>query len=463
MSQLTYYIKTYGCAMNYADSNAIRNVLQAKDYSEVISPLKADIIILNSCSIRKQAEDKVAGWILRIKDKKYKDKKYILTGCMAVRYKRSVENFKNDGKSPNIDDEWEIDQKYVENLYKKHKWIDLILSIRDIENLPEYIEKYLLKGKRPPFSDKKLSTPESLNVICKNILTNEFQALIPISSGCNNFCTYCIVPYTRSRQNDYKYDIILSRVKEAISQGYKQITLLGQNINSWRDVSEGKDYDFADLLESLSKIEGEFWINFLSSNPMDWTDKLTNIVINSKKVMKWLNLAVQSGSNDVLKRMNRRYSVERFYEIVSSLKEKMPKFRVYTDAIIGFSGETEDDFKKTMNLIKKAKIEMVYTGKYSVRQGTTASKLFKDDVSLRDKIFREKMLVNYINEFRARENKKLIGKNMKILIKSVNKGITFFNHDVVFKGRMISSDLLGCFVDCLVVDANVRGLVVKLN
>ncbi len=437
-----YYIKTYGCAMNYADSNNIRNIMDRAGYLESETAGGADIIIINSCSIRQQAEDKIMGWGMRIVEKNLEEKRVVITGCMASRYNR-----KSD----------ELDEKYLDALKDKLKWADFIIPIERIECLPD-----LLAGKEIAAG----CTTQSYRPLCKQSIKDNFQAMIPISAGCDNFCSYCIVPYTRGGQRNYKYDIIKENIKTALNRGYKLITLLGQNVNSWQGSIEEKECDFGDLLKKVCSIEGDFWVNFLSSNPMDWTDKLTRVVTEEDKIMKWLNLAVQSGSDSVLERMNRRYTVGRFAQIVRDIKSREPQFRVYTDIITGFSGESDKDWDSTVKLIKELDVEMVYTGKYSKREGTLAARQYEDDVSWGEKSRREKQLVNMINERRIEKNRLWTGSDVRILIQSANKGVTRFYHDVVFDGptvdKISAGSLIGSFQKARVVDGNVKGLVVKL-
>lgn len=428
---MKYYVKTYGCAMNYADSNNIRNILNQCGLIETKNLQDANYLIINSCSIRKQAEDKVEGWKMKLKKKGIKPDKIILTGCMASRYNRQTN---------------EIEQKYLQNLKKRFSWVDEIIPIEEIGKISSTLKKECYDIEYKPF--------------CNNPATDGFNAMIPISSGCDNFCSYCIVPYTRGRQANLDCGIIIDRVKLAVSKGYKLITLLGQNVNSWQNVTKEGNLDFADLLKKVCAVEGDFWVNFLSSNPMDWTDKLTETLVSEPKIMKWCNIAVQSGSDKILKKMNRKYTVKRFIEIVNSLKKRDADFRVFTDLIVGFSGESEQDWQSSLDLISKMDIEMVYSGKYSVREGTSASKYCDDDVKLSEKVGREKQLVKLVNGNRLRSHSMWAGKKMKVLIQYNNRGVSHYNHDVIFDS--VDDGLLGSFCEVVVTDANVKGLMVKL-
>jgi tRNA-2-methylthio-N6-dimethylallyladenosine synthase len=392
----TFFIKTYGCAMNSADSNSIRNLLNRNGLKEVQNWKDSDIVILVTCSIRQQAEDKVSGWGIKAQKDVFNDKIVILTGCMAQRYDRS-----ND----------KTNERYRRSLLKRFPWINHILNITEINKLPT-----LLK-----LDNTELLDTPNINYDKANI----YQGLFSISHGCNNFCSYCIVPYARGKLINFPKEKILNDIKEFVSNGGKLVTLLGQNVNSWED----GDDNFVDLLKEVEKIKGEFWINFLSSHPKDFSDKLIDLITTHDKFLKHCNIAVQSGSNKILGLMNRQYKIQKFIDICKKIKEKNPNFRITTDAIVGFPKETEEDFKKTLGLLKECYIEMVYIGKYSPRSGTASSRL-EDSISLSVKKTREKALRNVVNEIRLREHKKLVGKKLPILMINANHGISYYNHEV---------------------------------
>ncbi len=434
---MKYYIKTYGCAMNYADSRRISEIMKSNSFTEVNSALKADIIILTSCSIRQSAEDKILGWGIKTKKKEYKDKIIVLTGCMAVRYNRQNKNSKTS-------------LKYTEKLKRQAPWIDFILPITNINKLPDLIKKEAIKN-----FDK---SPESLK---KENLVGE--ALIPISTGCNNFCSYCIVPYTRGPLKNFSTKLILEKVEEALSQDKKLITLLGQNVNSWIDTYKGNKIDFAGLIELITTKFNteEYWINFLSSNPHKWNTHLTEVITKNSKVMKWSNIAIQSGSNVILEKMNRKYKVEDFIKIVEKIKKTYPKFSITTDIIVGFPGETDEEFQKTLDLIKRLKFNMVYAGKYSPRVGTLSAKLYSDKIPLKVKKNRERTLKDLVNKLRLEYNKRWINKKISILTTSKKRGVSYFNHDVIFNNEL-KIDQINTFVRAKVKEANKKGLKVEI-
>lgn len=422
----TYYIKTYGCAMNYSDSDKLRFILKNCGLTELSDYKTADVIILNSCSVRQQAEDKILGWARKVKG--LKDKRIILTGCMAIRIDRKT---------------GEKDQKYEKSLKRKCPWIDFIVGDRDYENIPLLLK---LKCKNP-------NSEYSL------IQLSKFQGLFPISYGCNFFCSYCIVPYTRGKLINRSYKEIVKDITNFVKMGGKQITLIGQNVNSWKSVDNKTLLSFADLLENISKIKGDFWINFISSNPMDFSEELHNQIVNNPKIMKSMNLAVQSGSDSILKRMNRKYTVKAFTNIAQKIKKESPQFRLTTDIIVGFPGETEEDFMQTQKLLKTIDFDMVYLGKYSPRKGAVSEK-FIDDVSQKVKEKRANYIFEYINQRRKKHNEYWLDKNIRVLITGGRRGISYYNHEVLFNS-VNKESLIGCFVDCKVIGANVSGLIVE--
>ncbi len=393
----TFYIKTYGCAMNYADANSVRNLLKKYNLKELKNWQKADIVILVTCSIRQQAEDKVSGWGIKAQKSQFEDKTVVVTGCMAQRYDR-----KTDLTS----------KKYQNQLLDRFPWIDYIINIKDIKQLP----KILNLGNKELVENSNIFYDES----------NIYQGLFSTSYGCNNFCSYCIVPYARGKLVNYPKEEILNDIKEFVKNGGKLITLLGQNVNSWKQ----EDETFTDLLKEVESIEGEFWINFLSSHPRDFSDELIELITTHDKFLKHCNIAVQSGSDRILEMMNRQYKAQRFIEICKKIKEKSPQFRITTDAIVGFPTESEEDFNKTLALLKECDIEMVYIGKYSPREGTTASKL-EDNVPLKIKKQREKKLRDAVNEIRSKKHSNLVGKEIPILMISPSRGISYYSHEVI--------------------------------
>jgi len=393
----TYYIKTYGCAMNYADSNSIRNLLNDYSLQEVNNWEEADLVILVTCSIRQQAEDKVSGWGIKVRNDNFKDKTIILTGCMAQRYDRNKDK---------------VSEKYNIKLKRQFPWIDYIIDFKEINKLP----KILGINNNDLVKNQNINYDES----------NQYQGLFPISNGCNNFCSYCIVPYTRGKLTNYPKTEIINSIKDFLNQGGKLVTLLGQNVNSWEYDNE----NFVDLLKEINKIKGEFWINFISSHPKDISNELIELITKEDKFLKHCNIAVQSGSDRILKLMNRKYRAHKFIDICKKIKDENSNFRITTDAIVGFPTESESDFLNTVDLIKECDIEMVYIGKFSPRKGTKAYAL-DDNISLDIKKKREVILRETVNKIRLEKHRNLLNQKIPVLMYRPNKGISYYNHDVI--------------------------------
>lgn len=456
----TFFIQTYGCAMNYADSDSIRKFMNEAGSVEVDKYQSADVVIINSCSIRGQAEDKISGWGIKAKKTSIKSKLFVLTGCMAQRFDR-----KNN----------ELDKKYARKIVAKFPWIDILVANSDLDEIPELVANLSSIGKKS--SKKKINeTSFSSSIIGKDsdsskqyMIKDRFQqnssdryrGVFPISVGCDNFCSYCIVPFSRGKLQFRTVDSIVKDVTDFVNKGGKIVTLAGQNVNNWRGFVNGRKIEFADLLEKVCKIEGDFWITFISSNPMDFTDRLIEIATTYPKVMKYLNIAVQSGSERILKLMNRKYTLERFNEIVTKLKEKSEGFRVTTDIIVGFPSETLDDFAKSLGLIKELGIEMVYVGKYSPREGTVSSKL-EETCSADLKDSREREINEVINRTRLEKHKSLVGSVMRVLAIGGKRGFSYYGHEVNFT-ETVKGSMIGKFVDIEVVGASRAGVVGQIK
>ncbi len=341
----TYFITTYGCQLNVHESEKLAGVLKKRDFLPANKLEDADIIIYNTCAIREGAEDRVFGNVGALKKLKreHKDKIIAVCGCMTQQKAKA------------------------EKLYEVFPFIDIIFGTSNLYKFEEFLDK---KTKR------LLAYDEDFNLEGENMpfyRTSGENAWVNIMQGCNNFCTYCIVPYVRGRERSRAHEDILKEVKEAVNSGFKLITLLGQNVNSY-----GKDcgeISFAELLKRVADIEGDFKIAFMTSHPKDLTSEVIDVVAQNDKLLKEIHLPVQSGSNSVLERMNRKYTVEKYLSIINEIKAKIPNVRITTDIIVGFPGETEEDFEKTCELIKKVKYDGVFAFMYSVREGTVAEKM----------------------------------------------------------------------------------------
>ena len=341
----TYFITTYGCQLNVHESEKLAGVLQKRGFLPADKLEDADIIVFNTCAIREGAEDRVFGNVGALKKlkKEHKEKIIAVCGCMTQQKAKA------------------------EKLYQVFPFIDIIFGTSNLHKFEEFLDK---KTKR------LLAYDEDFNLEGENMpfyRTSGENAWVNIMQGCNNFCSYCIVPYVRGRERSRPHEDILKEVKEAVNSGYKLITLLGQNVNSY-----GKDcgeISFAELLTKVASIDGDFKIAFMTSHPKDLTSEVIDVVANNKKLLKEIHLPVQSGSNSVLERMNRKYTVEKYLSIIEEIKTKIPDVRITTDIIVGFPGETEEDFEKTCSLIRKVKYDGIFAFMYSVREGTVAEKM----------------------------------------------------------------------------------------
>jgi tRNA-2-methylthio-N6-dimethylallyladenosine synthase len=382
-----YFIYTFGCQQNISDSERIKSVFKKINYQATSQIKEADLIIINSCSIRQSAIDRLRGLALKIKKikKENKEIKSILTGCLL-----------------------EKDRK------KFKEYFDFILPIKTLNKWPQIIKK---KASYPFFNQRDKDFVENNGIDYFNIQPergNHFSALIPISSGCNNFCTYCVVPFTRGPLICRGHKKILQEVRQAIKNGAKEIWLHGENVNDYLSPSQ-KNINFSSLLKKIDKLKGDFWIRFISSHPKNFSEELINQLPKIEKLAQHLHIPVQSGSNNILKKMNRSYSVKDFKILISKIRNKIPNIAITTDVIVGFPGETKKDFQETVNLFKEIKFDMAYIAKYSKREGTKAAQI-KDNVSLQEKEDRRKKLNNVLEKTALQNNKKYLNKKIKVLI-----------------------------------------------
>jgi len=367
MSQ-KYFIVTYGCQMNKSDSERIATILEGKGYKKSSKINEADLIVVNMCSVRQSAVDRIFGLSQKFSKLKIKNKKLkiILTGCIL---KSDREKFKKE--------------------------FDLILGIKDLPNWPKIFNKKC----DVLFSDRNFIRQNYLKVQSK--YSNNFSAFIPISNGCNNACVYCVVPFTRGPlvcrdQREILKEVKnsvqkgLNPIRNAISNGAREIWLLGQNVNDYQSPTD-TSINFAKLLKMVNDIPGDFKFFFVSPHPKNFSDELIDTLAKCKKFGKYFNLPVQSGDDKILKRMNRNYTVKEYKNLVKKIRKKIPEIKLSTDVIVGFPGETEKQFQNTVKLFKEIKFNWAYIAKYSPRPGTAAFKL-KDNIPLEEKKRREKIL-----------------------------------------------------------------------
>ena len=385
---------TYGCQMNVHESEKIRGILYSLGMNETEDIEKANVVVFNTCCIREGAEDRAYNNIMALRKWKEKnpDNVIVLCGCMPQQ---------KDGKY---------------NMKNKLPFVDIIVGTHNINSIGKHLIDYSNNKKRIL---EILDSPNASMDIDGCIRDDKTNAYVNIIYGCNKFCTYCIVPYVRGREKSRPMDEIYKEVKDLVqNQGYKYITLLGQNVNSY-----GKDFEektsFAELLSHLCKIEGDFKIKFMTSHPMDFGDDLIKVMKTESKVAKALHLPVQSGSSAILKKMNRHYDSKHYMKLIKKVKHAIPNISLSTDIIVGFPGETESDFNKTMKLIKKVRYDQVFAFMYSKRTGTPAA-VFDSQVDEEIKNDRVNKLLRLQKIISKDSLKKNIGKTYNCLIKHIN-------------------------------------------
>lgn len=383
-----YFVKTYGCQMNEHDSENIRAILEDMGYTEAVTMEEADLILLNTCAIRENAHNKVFGMVGRIKHLKESKPDLIagICGCMAQ------------------------EEVIVAEIMQKYKWLDLVFGTHNIYRLPQLLKDVLEKRKQ------EIEVFSIEGDIYENLPVkrdSKYKAWINIMYGCDKFCTYCIVPYTRGKQRSRKPEFILNEVRKLIEEGYQEVTLLGQNVNAYgKDLSE--TYTMAQLLEDVAKT-GIPRIRFVTSHPWDFTDSMIDVIGKYDNIMPYIHLPLQSGSNRILKLMGRRYTKESYLTLYHKLKEALPHSSITTDIIVGFPSESEDDFEDTLEVVRKCAFDSAFTFIFSPRVGTPAA-LMEDTVPLEVKERRLRQLNELINFYSHQANEKYLGKVVPVLL-----------------------------------------------
>ena len=389
----TYHIKTYGCQMNEHDTEMMCAMLEEMGYAKCDIMEEADVILLNTCAIRENAHNKVFGMLGRIKHLREERPNIIvgLCGCMAQ------------------------EEVVIDEIKTKLKWLDLVFGTHNIHRLPILLNDVSRK------KEQEIEVYSKEGDIIENlpyIRDNKFKSWVNIMYGCDKFCTYCIVPYTRGKQRSRKHEDIVKEVESLIKDGVVEITLLGQNVNAYgKDLYD--DYGMENLLEDVAKT-GIQRIKFVTSHPWDFTDKMIEIINKYDNVLPFIHLPVQSGSDRILKLMGRRYTKESYLELFSKMREQIKDVSITTDIIVGFPGETEEDFEETLSLYEQCKFDLAYTFIYSPRVGTPAAKM-KDDVSEDEKRKRLARLNEKVNKYALESNKKLLNKTVSVLIEGISE------------------------------------------
>ena len=419
----TFFLKTYGCQMNEHDSENIEALLVKLGFSKVEDYEEADLVLLNTCSIRENAHNKAFGMLGRLKHLKETKKDLIigLCGCMAQ------------------------EASVVDEIMKKYKYVNFVFGTHNLYQLPEILDKAIEEAKQQiEVFSKEGDLIEGLPVV----RANSYKAYVNIIYGCNKFCTYCIVPYTRGRERSRAKEDILKEVEELISLGYKEVTLLGQNVNAYgKDLYE--DYTLGNLLEDIAKMDIPR-VRFMTSHPWDFTDEMIEVIGKYKNIMPSVHLPVQSGSSRILKLMGRRYTKESYLELFNKIKNTVPGVSISTDIIVGFPGETEEDFLETLDLVEQCRYDNAFTFIFSAREGTPACKL-KDDTPLKEKEERLYRLNEVVNKYFLENNKKLEEKVVPVLVEGLseksdmyfgytdtNKLINFYSSKEVVVGDIVS-------------------------
>ena len=386
-------VQSFGCQLNMTDGEKLKWLLLSMGYGLTEEPEQADLILLNTCAVREHAEDRVFGHLGQLKPYKQKKPGLIigLCGCMTA------------------------EEPVREKLKASYPYVNLVVGTGALERLPAMLLE-ILDGKKHSVDATVQSAPsEELS----QVRSCSFKASVPIMYGCNNFCTYCIVPYVRGRERSRDPKVIEQQVQELVSQGCKEIFLLGQNVNSYgKDLPDG--IRFPELLRRLDAIEGEYWIRFMSSHPKDATPELIDVICDSRHVEKHLHLPVQSGSDSILHAMNRCYTVEKYLETVRYARSRVPDFALTTDIIVGFPNETDEEFSATLGLLEQVGYDNVYSFIYSPRSGTKAAQI-ADYTPAQVKTARMQQLLAQQREISTRLYRRFLGRTMQVLFEGVSR------------------------------------------
>lgn len=421
-------IHTYGCQQNVADSEKIKGMLYLAGFDFTDNTEDADLILFNTCAIREHAEDRVFGNVGALKNIKRRHPSVTIALCGCMMEQKSV----------------------ADRIYKSYPFVNIVFGTHSVSRFPELYYNQLVNGKRI------FDTCDD-NTIYEDVPTlrdKEFKGWLPVMYGCDNFCSYCIVPYVRGRERSRSSEAVISEAKAMIEAGYKEITLLGQNVNSY---GKGLDEDitFSELLKRIDAIEGDYILRFMTSHPKDCTHELIDTIAESKHISKHLHLPFQSGSSKILKAMNRRYTREKYLDIIAYAKSKIPDVSLTSDIIVGFPGETYEDFCETLSLIKEVEFTSLFTFIYSRRPGTPAAEL--PDVATEEekgKWFTE--LLKTQEKIAADRCKSMVGSTERVLVEEVNEKNGFLScrtsGNIIVEAQGDES-LIGTFCDVKVTEA----------
>lgn len=437
---MKYTNVSYGCQMNVHESEKIAGILEELGYTPAGSIEESDIIVFNTCCIRDTAEKRAFGNIGAVKPIKKKNKDLIVAvvGCMT-------------------------EQKGYDKIFKeKYPYVDIVLGTGNLNLLKEKIIEKREQGKKTYLTQ---SCNDPIDETVPQSRTSYPNAWVNIMYGCNNFCTYCIVPYVRGRERSREPEEILKEVRSLVEDGYKEITLLGQNVNSYgNDFSDRPEVNFANLLKAVSEIPGKFRIRFMTSHPKDLTEEVVDVIASSDKIMNNIHLPVQAGSDAVLKKMNRKYDRAHYLALIDMIKAKLPGVGITTDIMVGFPTETEEDFSDTLDLVRKVRYSNAFTFIYSVRKGTAAATMPQIDYQTKRRRITE--LITLQNEITKELSEEYIGNVYEVLIEDVNKKYKNAVCGRTESGRLVSCvgdpSLIGTFQNILITEARSASLFGKI-
>ena len=430
----TFFLKTYGCQMNEHDSEVIEALLKLLGFSKIEDYLKADLIILNTCSIRENAHNKAFGMLGRIKHLKQERPNVMVGICGCMAQEASV----------------------VESILRDYRFVNFVVGTHNLSELPKVLDdSYEKKSLEVEVYSREGDLVEDVPVI----RANSYKAYVNIIYGCDKFCTYCVVPYTRGRERSRKREDILKEVDSLIEDGFQEVTLLGQNVNAYgKDLYD--DYNLGDLLEEIA-LKNIPRIRFMTSHPWDFTDKMIEVIGKYDNIMPSVHLPVQSGASRILKLMGRRYTRESYLELFHKIKKMVPGVTISTDIIVGFPGEMEEDFLETLSLVEECQFDNAFTFIFSKREGTPACRL-EDSVSMGEKEERLQRLNTLVNTIFLEKNQKLIGTTLKVMVEgNSEKDGMYYGYSETNKLINFSSDkecVPGTIVDVEIVDAKTWSL-----
>ncbi len=423
-----YFLRTYGCQMNEHDSEEIEGILEYLGMTPTEEMESADVIVLNTCAIRENAHDKVFGYLGRVKHLKKERPDVILAigGCMSQ------------------------EEKIVSEIKERHPYVNIVFGTHNIHELGEYLLDCASSKQDIEVFSKQGDVIE--NIRYKR--ASRINAWVNIIYGCDKFCTYCIVPYTRGKERSRKLEEIVKEVQKLKEDGYQEVTLLGQNVNAYgHDLKE--NVLFSDLLEAVAKT-GIPRIRFVTSHPWNFTDKMIEVISKYDNIMPYIHLPIQSGSSRILKLMGRRYTKEEYLELFHKIKEQIPNVAITTDIIVGFPGETEEDFKDTLDIVEECQFDGAYTFIFSPREGTPAS-LMKDETPLKEKEERLYRLNERVNYYSKQNNEKLLGKVVSVLVLGISEKDSTKVYGYTDTMKLVNikapTDTIGEIIDVKITDA----------